>query len=151
MIHRCPTSPTQPSGDPHTIAGCGSTNVAGPDDEGLFDCLDCGIWFDPMSETTTPDAASLVVALTDVATWLTELACDGPDLCVNAHLKTAHEARELAQDANPEEWADVAICLVGARSARAGILTPSPPQSRRNSTRTGSEAGSGNQTEPGST
>jgi hypothetical protein len=25
--------------------GCGSTNVSTPDDEGLHDCLDCGLWF----------------------------------------------------------------------------------------------------------
>lgn len=27
--------------------GCKSTNLSEPDDEGLIDCLDCGIWFDP--------------------------------------------------------------------------------------------------------
>lgn len=26
---------------------CKSTNVEGPDDEGLIDCLNCGLWFDP--------------------------------------------------------------------------------------------------------
>lgn len=46
----CPTSTAQPNGSTHTIVGCGSTNVSGPDDEGLYDCLDCGIWFDPALE-----------------------------------------------------------------------------------------------------
>lgn len=27
------------------LIGCGSANVAGPDDEGLYDCCDCGLFF----------------------------------------------------------------------------------------------------------
>lgn len=27
------------------LFGCGSTNVTGPDEEGLYDCLNCGLWF----------------------------------------------------------------------------------------------------------
>jgi len=27
------------------LVGCGSINVAGPDAEGLYDCLDCGLFF----------------------------------------------------------------------------------------------------------
>jgi hypothetical protein len=46
----CPTEPLQPNGDPHTIIGCGSSRVTDPDDEGLHDCLDCGIWFNPNDE-----------------------------------------------------------------------------------------------------
>lgn len=46
----CPTSPVTREGEPHTIIGCGSSNVAGPDHEGLYDCLDCGIWFNPDHE-----------------------------------------------------------------------------------------------------
>lgn len=46
----CPTTRVQTDGSPHTIIGCGSTNVSGPDDEGLYDCLDCGIWFNPADE-----------------------------------------------------------------------------------------------------
>jgi hypothetical protein len=46
----CPTSPLTADGEPHTIIGCGSTNVTGPDDEGLWDCLDCGIWWNPALE-----------------------------------------------------------------------------------------------------
>lgn len=38
---RCPTLPRW-EGD---LVGCGSTNLIGPDDEGLYDCLDCGLWF----------------------------------------------------------------------------------------------------------
>ncbi len=38
---RCP-----PPGDGHKLEGCGSSNVAGPDNEGLYDCLNCGLWFD---------------------------------------------------------------------------------------------------------
>lgn len=47
---RCPTSTRTPDGTLHSIIGCGSTNVTGPDDEGLYDCGDCGIWFDPTVE-----------------------------------------------------------------------------------------------------
>ena len=39
---RCPTTKSSPT----AIEGCGSTNLTGPDWEGLYDCLDCGIWFD---------------------------------------------------------------------------------------------------------
>ena len=42
---RCPTNPLRADGTRHTIDGCGSTNLEGPDHEGLYDCLDCGIWF----------------------------------------------------------------------------------------------------------
>jgi hypothetical protein len=28
------------------VVGCGSLNVTGPDRENLFDCLDCGMWFE---------------------------------------------------------------------------------------------------------
>lgn len=31
------------------VVGCGSTNVSGPDNEGLFDCQDCGVFFNPMT------------------------------------------------------------------------------------------------------
>lgn len=34
------------------MTGCGSTNVAGPDDDGIYDCLDCGVFFDPTQEVT---------------------------------------------------------------------------------------------------
>lgn len=52
-------------------------------------------------------------ALSSAAHWLDALAADGPDLRVNAHLKAAHEAQELADDPSPIEAADVLICLVG--------------------------------------
>lgn len=37
---RCPTQEFEDG-----ITGCGSTNVAGPDSEGLYDCRGCGLWF----------------------------------------------------------------------------------------------------------
>lgn len=40
---RCPTA-RRHLGD---ILGCGSTNLSGPDAEGLIDCADCGMWFSP--------------------------------------------------------------------------------------------------------
>lgn len=46
---RCPTDPATPSGELHTTVGCGSLNVVEGDD-GLWDCLDCGIFFNPASE-----------------------------------------------------------------------------------------------------
>lgn len=39
----CPADERHP-GD---VVGCGSTNVSGPDPEGLFDCHECGVFFDP--------------------------------------------------------------------------------------------------------
>ena len=27
------------------LAGCGSSDLSGPDDEGLYDCKDCGLFF----------------------------------------------------------------------------------------------------------
>lgn len=41
ITRRCPTHKRCPD----DIVGCGSTNVTAPDDEGLYDCIDCGIWF----------------------------------------------------------------------------------------------------------
>lgn len=62
---------------------------------------------------SSPDYDALAIALSSAADWLNELADNGPDLRVNAHLKAAHEARELADDPTPIEAADVLICLVG--------------------------------------
>ena len=50
---RCPEYAQFP-GD--TLIGCGSTNIREPDDEGLCDCLDCGIWF-PAGQATRRVAA----------------------------------------------------------------------------------------------
>lgn len=48
---RCPTAPLTPGGEPHTIIGCGSTNVSQCDLEPhIWDCGDCGIWFEPTQE-----------------------------------------------------------------------------------------------------
>lgn len=38
---RCPST-SRFNGD---LVGCGSTNVFGPDEEGLYDCADCGLFF----------------------------------------------------------------------------------------------------------
>lgn len=40
---RCPTSTTTPSGEPHSIIGCGSNNLSFDGD--VWDCDDCGISF----------------------------------------------------------------------------------------------------------
>lgn len=37
--------PNWPSDQDEDIQGCGSRNVIGPDKEGLYDCLDCGLFF----------------------------------------------------------------------------------------------------------
>jgi hypothetical protein len=37
---------------------CHSTNLTEPDDEGLVDCLGCGIWFDPLHPNNRPVAES---------------------------------------------------------------------------------------------
>lgn len=50
----CPTSTHTPEGEPHTIIGCGSSDVIADEDEpGLFDCNACGIWFFPAREGST--------------------------------------------------------------------------------------------------
>jgi hypothetical protein len=53
---RCPTATEyiDPEGNlrQHTIIGCGSPNVIGPDVEGLWDCLECGIFFRPEKENS---------------------------------------------------------------------------------------------------
>lgn len=38
-----------PDGGPMSLEGCGSDNVSERDEEGLYDCLDCGIWFDEVA------------------------------------------------------------------------------------------------------
>ena len=48
---RCPTATTMSDGAPHTIIGCGSVILDLRDDEGLVDCPNCGIWFNPDEET----------------------------------------------------------------------------------------------------
>lgn len=39
---RCPTE-ARWEGD---LVGCGSTDLTGPDDEGMYDCLECGLFFE---------------------------------------------------------------------------------------------------------
>ena len=40
---RCPSTRRQDT----DLIGCGSANVSGPDEEGLCDCHDCGLFFRP--------------------------------------------------------------------------------------------------------
>lgn len=40
--YKCPTQQGPQGGD---IVGCGHVFHAEPDDEGLVDCPECGIWF----------------------------------------------------------------------------------------------------------
>jgi hypothetical protein len=47
----CPTK-ARYEGD---LVGCGSRNLAGPDEEGLYDCLDCGIFFSADAIEGFPD------------------------------------------------------------------------------------------------
>lgn len=47
---RCPASTHTADGTPHTTVGCGAQIPDIRDDEGLVDCLECGIWFDPDKE-----------------------------------------------------------------------------------------------------
>lgn len=61
-----------------------------------------------------PGAFALTKAFERATTWMAELATHGPDVRLTAHLKTAHEAAELAEHPDDiEEWADVYICLAG--------------------------------------
>lgn len=34
---------------PEDVMGCGSEKIAGPDAENLFDCCDCGMFFNPLT------------------------------------------------------------------------------------------------------
>jgi hypothetical protein len=57
IMEWCPTQMTaEDEQDSNGLVGCGSRRLEGPDEEGLFDCLECGLWFDPkhMSYTHTP-------------------------------------------------------------------------------------------------
>jgi len=47
---RCPGTPTQRDGTPHTVIGCGVLIPDVRDDEGRVDCPICGIWLDPDEE-----------------------------------------------------------------------------------------------------
>ncbi len=42
----CPVT-TRPDYIRMGLQGCGSNNLTGPDDEGWYDCLDCGLAFSP--------------------------------------------------------------------------------------------------------
>lgn len=45
----CPTEKRHPE----DIVGCGSSDVSGPDEEGLYDCHACGMFFDPRTAYDT--------------------------------------------------------------------------------------------------
>lgn len=51
----CPTKPRH-DGD---IFGCGSVRLAGPDHEGWFDCLECGMGFNPRTCNDPVEAPSM--------------------------------------------------------------------------------------------
>lgn len=46
------TCPTDGTDEQHALGliGCGSANITEPDEEGLQDCLDCGLWFCQLEE-----------------------------------------------------------------------------------------------------
>ena len=47
----CPTqaqTDLKPGEEP--LDGCGCIDLSGPDHEGLIDCNNCGIWFNPATE-----------------------------------------------------------------------------------------------------
>lgn len=48
----CPTGIVQSDGTEHTIVGCGALIPHVRDDEGLVNCPNCGMWFDPTKERT---------------------------------------------------------------------------------------------------
>ena len=59
---RCPQGKFRPDGTEHTIEGCGSTNVFRDlSEESLYECLDCGLSFDPQQELG-PDLDHLVIS-----------------------------------------------------------------------------------------
>lgn len=63
--------------------------------------------------------STLEYALAEASQWLHRLkVLHGIDLTAQAHRKTVHEAVELADDPSLEEWADVAICLMGVALAQ---------------------------------
>lgn len=45
MTITCPTNLQEAVTPADDIVGCGSSDVVGPDDEGFYDCRQCGIWF----------------------------------------------------------------------------------------------------------
>ncbi len=47
--YRCPDATRCPD----DVVGCGHRFEAEPDHEGLVDCPECGIWFDPRVEPST--------------------------------------------------------------------------------------------------
>ena len=53
-VYQCPTNPTPYDDNPEEfMRGCGHTFVEEPDEEGLVDCPNCGMWFSPAIEPHT--------------------------------------------------------------------------------------------------
>lgn len=99
MTVTCPTATVRPDGTPHTVVGCGSANVQRDDAEPhLFDCLDCGIWFDPSAEPATatlggaPAAQRLASVSARTVAYLGTLGPVLPDGSRPFTLTTAHHA-----------------------------------------------------------
>jgi hypothetical protein len=57
MVYKCPTEPDPEGGD---ILGCGHVFEATPDEEGLVDCPECGIWFRDPYQPVSPHIKTLV-------------------------------------------------------------------------------------------
>ena len=51
------TSVCCPTGARHKddLVGCGSTHLRGPDEEGLYDCLECGLFFTEAASASDAD------------------------------------------------------------------------------------------------
>lgn len=47
---KCPVSVKRPGGEQHTIVGCGTWIPDIRDHEGIVDCPECGLFFDPDQE-----------------------------------------------------------------------------------------------------
>ena len=49
----CPPWPDPTQSQSQDIRGCGFVFRADPDEEGIVDCPECGIWFTPRSDPKT--------------------------------------------------------------------------------------------------
>ena len=62
---------------PNKCPECGSSNVSEADDEGLIDCFNCGLWFDPLHPANSPTIPGNYPA--DSASWSREHLQGGGD------------------------------------------------------------------------